>query len=353
MGLLVISANFLAGLVLVSLAAWGLVMWRAHRRRWASASVAGLFAAVLSLVTVADFINAEYAFLPRVADVFGVTTWPTARLADLSAPSSRENHPQGAVVSVRLPGVVSGFGAPAALLYFPPQYFTEPHRRFPVIYLLHGSPGAPIDWFRAARASDAGLAAARAGHPVILVAPRASRSWTDDSECVDRPKERVATYVVDDVVRDVDARFRTIANRAGRAIAGNSAGGYCALNLGLRNRDRFSTVVDLSGFDRPTHEGGLRRLFGNRRDLNAIVAANSPRDYVPTLAPSPDVRLWLDCGKGDGGARRDTEHIAGALADRGFDVVLRLRPGGHDYDVWRPALRDALLWAAPRLGASA
>ncbi len=311
MGLLVISINFLVGLVLVSIAAWALAVWRGRRRRWVSATAFGALAVVLSLATAADFVNAHYAFLPRVADVLGLRTWPTASVLDVSgsAPDAVKQHPRGAVVGIRLPGIESGFGARTAMVYFPPQYFTEPGRRFPVVYLLHGSPGAPIDWFRAARASDAGYAVSRAGHPVILVAPRASRSWTDDSECVDRPKEHVATYVVKDVVREIDAKFRTIPARSARAVAGNSAGGYCALNLGLRNRDLFSAVIDLSGFDRPTHAGGVKRLFGNRPDLARVVAANTPSDYVPKLSPDPRVRLWLDCGQAaTPGQGRHREH---------------------------------------------
>jgi enterochelin esterase-like enzyme len=354
-GLLVISVNFLAVLVIISLTAWGIALWRGRRKRWVSASTFGALALVLSLATVADFINAHYAFLPRVADVLGLRTWPTASVVDVSgpAPAAARPHPHGAVVDIRLPGVQSGFGAPTAMVYFPPQYFTDPSRRFPVVYLLHGSPGAPIDWFRAARASDAGYAVARAGHPVILVAPRASRNWTDDSECVDRPKEHIATYVVKDVVREIDARFRTIPTRAARAVAGNSAGGYCALNLGLRNRALFSEVIDLSGFDHPTHDGGLKRLFGSRPDLAAVAAANTPVAYVPSLSPSPQVRVWLDCGRSDTTARRDSINIATELADRGFPVSLHLRPGGHDYGVWRPALAQGLSWAAASMSNTA
>jgi enterochelin esterase-like enzyme len=348
--LLVISSKFLASLVLLSAAAWGVVLWRGLRRRWVSAAGFSLVALVLSVATVADFVNAHYEFLPRVADVVGVRTWPTASLNQVADTTQRPvPHPHGAVVSVKLPGTTSGFGDPTAMVYFPPQYFSEPTRRFPVVYLLHGSPGAPIDWFRAARASDAGYAVAREGHPVLLVAPRASHSWTDDSECVDRPTERVATYVVNDVVRGIDARFRTIPTRAARGVAGNSAGGYCALNLGLRNRQLFSAVIDLSGFDRPTHDGGLKRLFGNRPDLARIAADNTPAAYVPALSPDPQVKLWLDCGRSDTSARRDTLTIATELADRGFDVVLRLRPGGHDYGVWRPALAQGLSWAAGQI----
>ena len=351
---LVISDKFLTAAVIITVAVWGFALWRARRRRWASSAGIAALAVVLSVASAADFINAHYAFLPRVSDVLGIRSWPTARLVDVTHPTAevRAAHPRGAVVSVQLPGTRSGFGAPTALVYFPPQYFTEPTRRFPVVYLLHGSPGSPIDWFRAARAADAGLFVARSGHPVILVAPRASRDWTDDSECVDRPKEHIATYVVQDVVHAVDSRFRTIATPSGRALAGNSAGGYCALNLGLRNPDTFSAIVDLSGFDRPTHEGGLKGLFGNRPDLAKVAAANTPSTYVRSLRPTPDERLWLDCGRSDVSARRDTVNIAYALAARGFDVVLRIRPGGHDYDVWRPALVDGLAWAAANLGAA-
>ena len=350
---MVISWEFLTTIVSLTVAVWLFALWRGVRRKWLSSSVGIVLALVMSLLTVADFVNAHYAFLPRVADVLGVRTWPSAKLKEVAAPIPAKPRPKGAVVSVNLPGPKSGFGDPAALVYFPPQYFTETTRRFPVIYLLHGSPGAPIDWFRAARASDAGLAAAKDGHPVILVAPRASHDWEDDSECVDRPKERIATYLVQDVVSDIDARFRTIDNRSGRALAGNSAGGYCALNLGLQHRELFSSILDLSGFDRPTHDGGMKGLFGSRADLAAVAAANTPRDYVPTLEPTPSVRLWIDCGRSDADARHDTVNIATALAARGFDVTLRLRPGGHNYDVWRPALMEGVSWAAASLRAPA
>jgi enterochelin esterase-like enzyme len=347
---MVISWEFLTTIVSITVVAWGFALWRGFRRKWLSSSVGIVLALVMSLLTTADFVNAHYAFLPRVADVLGVRTWPSAKLKEVSAAVVVKPRPKGAVVSVSLPGVKSGFGAPAALVYFPPQYFTETTRRFPVIYLLHGSPGAPIDWFRAARASDAGLAAAAEGHPVILVAPRASHDWDDDSECVDRPKEKIATYLVQDVVSDIDARFRTIDNRSGRALAGNSAGGYCALNLGLQHREMFSSILDLSGFDRPTHDGGMKGLFGSRADLAAVAAANTPRDYVRTLEPTPNVRLWIDCGRSDVAARHDTVNIANVLASRGFDVTLRLRRGGHNYDVWRPALMEGVSWASATLG---
>src|ERR1700712_4992779 len=150
MNLMVISWEFLTTIVSLTVVVWGFVLWRGLKRRWLSSSIGAVLALVMSLVTVADFVNAHYAYLPRVADVIGVRTWPSAKLTEVAARVPAKPRPKGAVVSVRLPGTKSGFGSPEAMVYFPPQSSSEPSRRFPVIYLLHGSPGAPIDWFRAA-----------------------------------------------------------------------------------------------------------------------------------------------------------------------------------------------------------
>lgn len=256
---------------------------------------------------------------------------------------------RGAVLSLPLPAPHSGFRGHQTIVYLPPQYFTEPARRFPVIYLLHGSPGVSLDWFRADRASDAGLAAAQAGNPLILVAPTVSRRWSDDSECIDSPREHIETFLTTDVVPYVDHALRTVPGRGSRALAGNSAGGYCALNLGLRHRDVFSTIIDLSGYTSPTYATGLRALFGAGPDLPRLAAANTPALYAAQLSTEPHVRLWLDSGLGDHRPRRELTSLAPILRSRGQNVNLQLRPGGHDHNVWRPALRQAVLWAAPGL----
>ena len=349
--------------MVVLTAALGLVavLWW-HRRRRRAALIAGLLTALLFQATVANGVNAHYEYLPRVADVLSVPTWPTAPTRVITAtvrdaghratvfrPSELLRYRRGVVVRVRLPGPRSGFGTHDALVYLPPQYFSQPGRRFSVLYLIHGSPGAPVDWFRSARAADVGLAAARAGHPLLLVAPRASRHWSDDSECVDRLRERTRTYLAVDVPHDVDSLFRTMQDRAHRGIAGNSAGGFCALNLGLRYRDTFSVILDLSGFDRPTFARGMAALYGTRTGLADRVAADSPSRYVARMSAEPHTHVWLDYGRADATPGRDARRMAALLVAARQDVVLRQRRGGHTYGVWRPALRESVAWAAVML----
>ena len=125
-----------------------------------------------------------------------------------------------------------GFGVTDNVAYLPPQYFTDPNARFPVVYLFHGSPGRPADWFHGGRAAQEGHAVAAAGHPAIVFAAQMSRSWTDDPECVDGVHELVESHLLAQVIPTVDSHLRTLADRD-RVFAGMSAGGYCALNLGL------------------------------------------------------------------------------------------------------------------------
>jgi enterochelin esterase-like enzyme len=343
--LVVVGKWFILSLAVLTAAGWVATIRLRGRRRALTVSLSAL-SVVLTVATAADLVNAHYSYLPRVDDVIGIKSWPTtsSRVVTEAKPTP---HRAGSVISLPIAGTRSGFGTHEALVYLPPAYFTDPSARFPVVYLLHGSPGAPVDWYRANRAAQIGAGLARTGRSAILVAPRLSHDWLDDSECVDRPSEHIETYLVDDVIPAIDHRLRTRPDRADRIFAGMSAGGFCSLNLGLRHRDLVGTIVAMSGMSRPTHSGGMRGLFGPAPDLPAVVAANNPSRYAPSLSPSPPTRIWLDCGRGDHEALGDTRAMASVLARRGLDVVLRLRGGGHDYAVWRPALRDSLTWAVP------
>jgi enterochelin esterase-like enzyme len=363
----VISVGFLIFLFAMSMLLWfGLVPLRRRVGRWAF--VVGTVGAVLLTATsAADAVNAHFQYLPRLSDVLGQRDWPTLSskllpnpprppllTAALAAPTPAVAlHPRGAVVTITIGDQGVGFPGGKALVYLPPQYFTSTTSRFPVVYLLHGSPGMPVDWLRGGNAAAAGLTAAAHGRPQILVMPHLSRNWLDDSECVNGAHMQVETYVVDDLVPAVDAQLRTRRDRNDRAIGGMSAGGYCALNLGLRHRDLFGSIVDMSGYTHPTHAGGMTALFGARRDLAKVAAANSPDSYAAQLPANPPTRLYFICGRADHGPEAQMSALRITLENRGLPVSWVLLPGGHTYGVWRPGLVDGLDWTSPAPAASA
>ena len=354
----IISWGFLVGLAVAALVAW--VGWRVLRgRRYRSAAYLVLAVAMLlSSATAATVVNRHFSYLPVFHDVVSVvdggSDW--ARYTEVAnAPPYvvLAHHPGGVVVHLAVADRGSGFGPTRALVYLPPQYFSQPHRRFAVTYLFHGSPGVPSDWFHGGAAATVGRRLAMHGDPVILVSPPMSAGWLDDPECVDGIREKVETHFLRDVIPAVDDTLRTVPNRAARAVAGMSAGGYCALNLGLRNRDVVGTIVDMSGFTQPTHDEGLAALFGTGPAADDAIEANTPAEYVAALSRAPTERIWFDCGSEDRQVLGEMRSVVPVLRADGIDTRLVVRPGGHTFRVWRPALADSMAWAAPGLVAAA
>jgi enterochelin esterase-like enzyme len=350
--LTVVSTRFLIGLLIVTVGCWLLVLRRllrqpteVARRPWRG--VALLTGAILlSLTMVADCVNSYYSYLPNVSDVVDalVANPPqplTPAVNQVTVPPSQTAH--GRLFELPIPDNGSGFGRSAAWVWLPPQYFQRPRVDLPVVYLFHGSPGMPKDWFHGGAAGRTGQLLAAEHLPVIMVAPQMSKNWLDDPECVDGLHEKIETHLLRDVIPTVDQQLRTERTRTGRIFAGMSAGGYCALNLALRHPNLTATVLDLSGFTVPTHSGGMASLFG--RGNTAAVEQNSPASYASKLAGSPPMRIWLDCGSSDRGVLRELDAISGTLRKDGMVVEQHRRPGDHSYSVWRPALKDSLTWA--------
>src|SRR5213079_3250993 len=143
------------------------------------------------------------------------------------------------------------------VVYLPPGYASDPTRRYPVFYLLHGFPGRPAAFLLTVRAGvvDDILAARGKGQPVILVMPFGSTGTFTDKEWADGtgPNDGWATFVSRDLVQAIDARYRTLATPASRAIAGLSEGGYGAINIALHNPGEFKVVESWSGYELAAH----------------------------------------------------------------------------------------------------
>ena len=353
MGLWIVSPQFAAALIFIALGSWSI--WRRLRRSRRSdqtTAAVGVMSIVLTLAAALTLANCYFGYLPHVRDVANVVSeernWP--EVADvIAAPTSVADKKWADGVSAHLsvPDRGSGFGRSDALVWLPPQYFRDPDERFPVVYLFHGSPGVPGDWFRGGEAPQTAAAFAKSGHPVIIVAPSMSHAWLDDPECVNGIHEKVESHLLEDVIPTVDSTLRTIAGRDGRTFGGMSAGGFCALNLGLRNRTVVSSIIDMSGLTDPTHTGGLSTLFGAVSPAQkADIEANSPAAYVPTLAPGLPMRIWMDTGSADTQVLDEMRLLAQELSTKpGIDLQFRLRAGEHTFYVWVPALQEALPWS--------
>ena len=309
-------------------------------------------AVVASMATAGALVNTSLHAYPTVGDLTGTPRFPDVEQLH---PTSNLELERGATARISVPDTASHFGVFDAQVYLPPQYFSEPQRRFPVVILTHGNPGRSTDWLDEGSAAQTGLTVAQSGHPVILVMPTVLQEPYGDSLCVDTALEGNAeTYVVKDVVAAADAQLRTMPGAAHRAIGGFSMGGFCALNLGLKHPDVFSVVLAFSALtvcEPDAIEGGNETLFGTS-GLAAAGRGQQPRGLLALARPghlARDVagrrRGRVRGGAAPAGVRRGALHRPGSRwsSTRGRAATTSA-PGP------RPS-RSRLPWAAARLGA--
>jgi enterochelin esterase-like enzyme len=253
-------------------------------------------------------------------------------------------------------------------VYLPPQYFQKAFRqyKFPVIELLHGSPGNPQAWVdvMAVIPTFLSLLATHPQDAAVLVMPDTDGGPQYGLQCLNNPGGiQDMTFVAGDVPGAI-ARIARV-QPPGRAwgVAGYSEGGYCAANIGLQDPKGYGAAGVLSGYFAPIRSqvpagnkpGGspLRvNVFLGHPDLQLL---NTPRAYV-TRVPINEFlpAFWLAAGAQDKPDVIAAENFRQQLQTRLANVPFMMVPdGGHQGSVWRAALGPMLRWMTPQLAQQA
>ena len=250
------------------------------------------------------------------------------------------------------------------LVYLPPQYFQKSfrHYKFPVIELLHGSPGGPRAWVDVMGVIPTFLSLL-ATHPkdaAVLVMPDTDGSPRYGLQCLNNPGGiQDMTFVARDVP-DAIARIARV-QPPGRpwGLAGYSEGGYCAANIGVQDPKGYGAAGVLSGYFAPikSQVPAGNKPGGRPLTVNVFLGhpglelVNTPRYYVTRVPVNDELPIfWLAAGAedtADVGAAQDFRQV---LQTRMVNVPLMVVPGGgHQASVWRAALGPMLSWMTPRL----
>ena len=220
---------------------------------------------------------------------------------------------------------------------------------FSVIYLLHGLSGDCTAWTRRTT-----LESWVEGLPVIVVMPDGGRGWyADSARC---PTQAYETFITHDFIGFVDATFRTIASREGRAICGNSMGGYGAFKLALKHADLFCAAASLSGafvLDRVI-DGLLDRDVEMR-----LIFGRDPKggeDDISALAQQADVSrlpaLWMNCGREDW-LLECSRGLHAIFDQRRIPHEYSEDAGDHSWGYWNRVAPRALRFLCAQLGVDA
>jgi enterochelin esterase-like enzyme len=228
------------------------------------------------------------------------------------------------------------------LVYLPPSYrdAATPERRYPTLYLLHGSPGSEYDWSRGGNAVQSADTLIGYGEipELIMIFPDGNGRGGETSEWGNSfdQKQLMENFVALDLVRFVDQKYRTIPTPGYRAIGGFSMGGFGAMNIAVHHPDIFGSVISLAGYY--TAEGSI---WGQN---TAYRQANSPASVLPVNPHAWKLRIFLGAATKDQPYYADTQQFILELKALHLDYTFDLEHGYHTWSIWEAQLHHALLW---------
>lgn len=218
-----------------------------------------------------------------------------------------------------------------------PKKYSVHGKPFPVLYLLHGLYGDYTNWTKLTK-----LIRNSEDLDLIIAMPDAENSWYVNSPT--DPTARYEDFVVRDFIAEIDAKFRTIADRKHRFIAGLSMGGYAAVYMSAKYPQLFSYAGGFSAaLDAPLNLDERKAEF--RPSLLAAFGPHGSQvrydNEVFTLLEGADgkklVLVYLDCGEED--LFLDVNRrLAAKLQTIKAPYQYREYPGDHNWQYWDAAI---------------
>ncbi|HKT03881.1 MAG TPA: alpha/beta hydrolase-fold protein [Rugosimonospora sp.] len=306
-----------------------IVVWR---------KAAAVAAVPLSLAGAFLLIDQEYGIWPQVGDVLGHTPVVNGEqglrnLINGARPGGTgPAASQGVIVALDAPATVSHFPHRSGVVFLPPAYFGPQGGSLPVLVMLVGAPGTPINWLRAGHGKDTDNAYAASHHGVapVLVVVDQNGSAIGDSECVDSPAGNAETYLAVDVPAFITGTLHLRHDPARWGIVGFSEGGTCALTLVLRHPDIYRHLIDFGGDARPNLGSPQHTLTALYRGSVADAQAHDPAHLLATRQ-YPGVTAWFGAGVDDARGITVGQHMAMLTRMAGIPTHAFTGAGGHNW----------------------
>jgi enterochelin esterase-like enzyme len=227
-------------------------------------------------------------------------------------------------------------------VYLPPGYSYADTQRYPTVYMLHGAGGNYIEWSDSFLPQQLDSMILRGEvQPMIVVMPDGGRrtyfaNWDNGP--------RYSDYVAQDVVAEIDMRYRTVLSSGGRAIGGLSMGGLAALQIAMRNPNIFGIVGAHSPSIRVEPDAELWFLTGqNYLEHDPIWLTK----HWPGLER---LTFWVDVGDDDWW-KPNIEELRTALVSANLNLTYREFSGTHEAEYWIAHVPDYLRFYSDNLRA--
>jgi enterochelin esterase-like enzyme len=312
---------------------------------------------------ISDLSNSGESTIPKVSAAgVGDSIDDQLRLSD-----TQEDEQLGYLFQTTVTGAQSHITRDV-YVWLPPQYFQSAYKnyRFPVIELLHGSPGDPSAWVNVMDVDALFLQLLGEGKvdPAVLVMPDTDGGERYALQCLNYPGLKDLqdmTFVAEDVPDYMTKELRVMAPGRAWGIAGYSEGGYCAANIALQYPFQFGYAGSLSGYftlagnesqiPEAGKTGGKPVLYTPYAHDRKLLVKNSPAEFVLKIPIGVEIpQFWLAAGNEDPGDVQAAEQFQQLLETRLASVPVDIvQGGGHQAKVWRAALTPMLEYMTPGL----
>ena len=223
-------------------------------------------------------------------------------------------------------------------VYTPAGYETS-KEKYPVLYLLHGMGGDEEAWIALGRASQIldNLIAQGKAKPMIVVmtngnvaqeaAPgESSLGYSKPSMQMEHTMDGKFEETFPDVIKFIESNYRVKADKADRAIAGLSMGGYHSLHISRYYPNTFDYVGLFSAAIMPDQKA-TSKVYENIDGTLKTQLKNGYKLY------------WIGVGKADFLYKNISDYRA-KLDGMGMKYTYRESEGGHTWTNWRVYLSE-------------
>ena len=246
--------------------------------------------------------------------------------------------PHGTVSKVWYDSAVAGFDRRLSV-YTPAGYNPCGKTRYPVLYVLHGIGGDEDAWLEQGRAAQIldNLIASGQAKPMIVVftngnisqeAAPGQNSTGYVRPTMQLPKTMEGTFETSfpEIVKFIDANYKTIAKKQSRAICGLSMGGFHTLYISLNYPDMFN------------YSGMFSAAIGVDGQQMCPMYENFDAKLATYFSKKPAL-LWIGCGKTDFLYKSNIDFMAKMDAN-GQPYKYMETEGGHIWRNWRIYLSE-------------
>jgi S-formylglutathione hydrolase FrmB len=180
--------------------------------------------------------------------------------------------------------------------------------------------------------------------------PEGDNGWYTDSATV--PNDKYESYIIKELIPEIDKIYRTFADKDHRAIAGLSMGGYGSLKFGLKYPELFTLIGSFSGAlaitevtDKNSEAWISKSIMSVYGDAENETRKNNDIFKIVKDMPADNIKnlpfIYIDCGTEDFLIQSNRQFLS-VLQEKKIPHEYRELPGVHDWKFWDSQVEEFL-----------